>query len=297
MIARIVCISVTVSLALCAYLRADGEPSVSELISLAPVIDIADPQCNSAEISASIRGGVGENRIDLRFRAVYAKPDRYALVVSDGSDATPLLWLAGDNAILYDPTRPAVFWLANAKPLFFVRLCDEKLEFGFAVGMSAANIQCDVKSILAVSRRNSTVERTAQGSYRMALTSWHGDYRVATIDPASASPYRRVEIFVPGQSYAQFSLDRMSTNENVDEKDFQFPERAALAAHVNIQDWPSGNVIDAVNGPAIVYRAIFARLAMRASNVRDLIPEIDWDQAAENDRVYSKAIRDSVNKQ
>ena len=95
-----------------------GEPSAKDLIKLAPVITSKDRAYESIAISGSMKG----DGIHLRFRAIYQAPDRHALLLTDGSDGTPLVFVAERQMLIYDPVHPAVLRFKNAKSQLTLRM-------------------------------------------------------------------------------------------------------------------------------------------------------------------------------
>src|SRR5260370_42492361 len=87
----------------------------------------------------------------LRFRALYRAPNRFALLVSDPADGTPLVFCSDRKMFLYDPVSPTLFYSENAS--FSLRLLSTKgnLSFSYTYLLYSSrnhDISLDLRSVV-----------------------------------------------------------------------------------------------------------------------------------------------------
>jgi len=93
------------------------EPTVDELIAMCPSLDSSNPACRDFEFRQSGLSDEPERvgSKSICFRAVYRAPDKFGLLIYDGSDNTPLIYAMDGKVLLYDPSKPVVLCMPRCE--------------------------------------------------------------------------------------------------------------------------------------------------------------------------------------
>jgi hypothetical protein len=172
-----------------------GEPSASDLIALAPVIRSSEERYRSIELAGYFKDKDGV--AVMKFRAIYRSPNRHALIISDGSDGTPLLFASNNSMIVYDPVRPVVLDAADTRTNFSIWQEGDRfwLTWEWSSGEEKPNsILLDVRSMFTGRSKRNDVVKIGDGKYRLTNTSERGSRLISHIDTNLKQPYTRIEL-------------------------------------------------------------------------------------------------------
>ena len=97
-------------------------------------------------------------------------------------------------------------------------------------------------------------------------------------------------------------LDRIVIDEPMGDEQFAFPSKERLAEKITIRNWSPDRPMEAVRGLGSVTRTYYARMTVNHHKLRDtrnLInlygsSKIDWESIQENDKKFSRVIKDLV---
>jgi hypothetical protein len=294
--ARRVLLLAAICLASIAPARA-GEPTAKDLIKLAPVITSKDPAYETIAVSATIKGDV-----HLRIRAIYQAPNRHAMLISDGSDGTPLVFVADRQMLIYDPVHPAVLRIKDAVSQLTLRSDGNlsNLEFNFGKNsheVDSSELTLDFRSICLLPAVEEKVVRDGDGRYRLFLTKADEKTAVHGFDPSRKMPYASFKAFTKDSHEPSLNIDRIEVNVVLRDEEFRFPDMALLAKKIEVKDWPGDRFSQTVGGVALLIRAMEARAGANHPGMRKSIKfaswqGIHWDQVREHDRKFSNLIKD-----
>lgn len=272
------------------------EPTVDELIQLGSQLSSEDANCQSFDIGMNLKNKNEKNitTVNLKFRARYRAQGQYALSICDGVDGTPLIIAAENQALVYDPIRPAVLYFTGAKPRFIVRQETDRVLIDFGVATKSGEVTCDVKSFLLAPRKDSEVAKDADGTYRLILTSLKGNFAVATFDASQPPAWSKFEILKQGEEQPTLSINRISTDGAAQDNALAFPNMDQLRKRINVKEQLVDGLLPFSRAVAFVMRSAGVRFAIHDPQLRDATKGIDWGQVQENDRTYSKALRELV---
>ena len=273
-----------------------GEPSPADLIRLAPTISSTDPKVRSIEMVGRMR----MEGLQVRFRAVYRSPDRYAIRFSDGSDGTPLVFIADRQMLVYDPIRPSVLCMKDGHFNVAVRQKGEKSMFHWELGKSRQikdEITFDVKSLLNSSAIDERVVREGDHAYRLFRTDEQGGTIVYSIDGTKKQPVESIRAFSKESHEANLAIDRVVVDGPLKDEEFRFPDKARLAENIDVHDWPGDGLLETFGEVAVMMRAFQARKGANHPGLRHSIRfpgfrRLDWDEVRENDRKFSAVLKE-----
>lgn len=261
------------------------------MIDLAPVLSIDDPQTKSLDVQMVIGGG----KQQMMVRALYGGDGESALYISDPTDGTPLLVIAGGRLIAYDPIDGVLRTADNASASLHIR--QEGKEFKFDIGFAARRsdkppkpwtMKVDLASIVKRSDR-SDVQDLGGGTYGLRQ---RGEKSIlyAAIDPERSCPYLRLEI-TDGKGEG-IVLDPVRRNEPVDPSAFAPPTRDELAKRIPVREWPGDGILARAEGMQAMMLIILARIyaddpKMRAELRQNWVTRVNWAKVKENDEKFA----------
>lgn len=273
---------------------AAGEPSASDLIGLAPVIRSSDEKCKSIEIGGYIKPN---GFAHLTFRVIYRAPDKYALLINDGLDGTPLLFASDRRMFIYDPVQRVVLYSTDVNVDFSMRQEEDTLKFRCAaMECKDSKVLLDVKSFFSGPVKSDKVVKIGEREYRVTRTTEKGNSWVATIDPKELCPFSRIELIEHGNTNVIISINSICINGTLKDDQFAFPRKELLAEHIGVVDSPGEGSQKHLNGMPLM-RACYVRAAATNPELREAIKlpglsGIDWDRVKENDKKLSQVLRD-----
>jgi hypothetical protein len=276
-----------------------GEPSPADLIQLTPAVRSTDPEVRSIEMVGIMKDG-----LHLRFRALYKAPDHYSLLVSDGSDGTPLVFVADRQLLCYDPIRSSVLCLKG---------CSEQLSFesdgkaaSFLFGFlpedrrshAQNSLKIDVKSVCEKLCVVDRVVKTGESQYRLFLLKDQKSL-VCSFDLAKAQPFEGLKVFDQSGHEPLLSIDKLVINGPLADDEFRFPDRERLARKLKVHEMAGGGFAPAEFEVAKITTAIMARLGATHPGIRESLKEpafqnLDWKAVVKRDRKTSAILRDLV---
>lgn len=286
------------------------EPSVRDLIALAPVLDSAEEGCRSLDIGGYIGDDKGPGP-RLRFRALYRAPDRFSLLLSDPTDGTPLAFCSGRKIFVYDPVSPAVYYSENSGFRLEMNFKNENLNFQcnyLLWSHDRPRILLDLRSVLAgisdVARAtNETpvgdVVKLGENKYKFSLKDTQMSETRFYVDLFNKCHYTSVAFVCDGR--IDLCLDNIGFNVPIEDDLFAFPAKERLGRSL-----PPIKQVTAAIGLREVRDA--ASVVSRAGVVRAVVnrrggtgplkipglSDLEWDGIKANDKLYSKALRELI---
>jgi hypothetical protein len=280
-----------------------GEPSVRDLIALAPVLDSSDEVCRSLDVGGWF-GGAEALAPRVRFRALYRAPNQFSLLLSDTVDDTPLVFCTNRKMLCYDPVGPRVYYSEDACFTLEMAAIRADLKWNcdyFLTGRKPHHIFLDFRSVLSLSVPNTVkdfedkvVKRTSS-KFELLRDFQNEPYYKIKIDLNKVCSYTEATFFDQGSIF--LCLDKLTLNGAVDDEAFEFPAKLRLPRglplkHVRSDDDDAAMrimIFDVTQ--ASIVRSVVNR-AGRSGPIN--IPElssIDWDRARQNDKKFSKALK------
>ncbi len=277
-----------------------GEPTAADLIKLTPFVQSTDPSVRSIELVGSMKDG-----LHLRFRALYQAPDQYSVLVSDGSDGTPLVFVADRQLLCYDPIRSAVLCLKNCSERlsFEVDGKDANFLFGFLPdgkeGHAQNSLKIDVKTVcekLCVAER---VVKTGATQYRLILTKHENKSMVCTFDLSRPQPFEGLKVFDETAHEPLLTIDKLVVNSPIAAEEFRFPDRDRLARKIKVHEMVGNGFEPAEVEVKKITTAMMARLGATHPGLRDSLKEpafrqLNWKAIEKKDQRVSAILRNLV---
>jgi hypothetical protein len=279
-----------------------GEPTVNELISLAPVIRSSDEQVRSIEVAGYVRA---DGNIIRTFRALYRAPDRFAFVVRDGQDGTPISIAVDKKLLIYDPVRPEILVHPHASSYRTLKVegGDYEDSWGFtSSGRQPCRIEIDLKSVFSAPfKRGEPIQETVtkEGEGVHVLTRKDDkSYRRLRVDTRGATPLVTYETASSPGGPPTYGVDRMIVNGALDDSEFIFPRLDGLTGIVDVREVKDGlfSESDAMN---VLMRTYYVRQKLREPKsqrgvITPLMAGVRWSRVEENEKWCAKLIRDLI---
>jgi hypothetical protein len=141
--------------------------------------------------------------------------------------------------------------------------------------------------------------KTGDKTYRLVLISDSGTSLIANVDLDRPSPFTRIEMREEGMDEPIICLEKIVLDGNLGDKDFAFPSKARLAELLPLVDGSDDTLFNDLTSWSLIMRASYGRLAILVPEWRAAIDpnneaKVDWDKVRENDRKYSKALRELI---
>ncbi len=280
-----------------------GEPSVGDLIKLAPIIQSSDEKYRSIELGGYTQDD--EGNVVLRFRSIYRAPDRHSLLITDGGDGTPISFASDGKLLIYDPMKGCVFYSAKANAGTRIGVEDGSFRYAWPQLIETDEpgyLRLDVKSMLDGPSRGDEVVRTGEGTYRLTRTSNSGNCYVFSIDRSAKNPFQKIELVMGHTNKVRLCLDKIVIDEPLGDEQFAFPSKERVAEKITVKNWSGDHLLEAIKELGSITRVYYARMAVKQSEVRDApglvnlygLSKIDWEAIRENDRKFSQSIKDLV---
>jgi hypothetical protein len=270
-----------------------AEPTVESLIAVAPSISSSDSAYESIELAGELSYGP----VRMKFHASYQAPDQFALVLRDSMDDTPVVYVAGRKALVYDPILSELLYLSDASVRLTMKFVEDEFQFRFSFFHSkedASEVAFDIKSLVLNRVPGGEIASLPEG-YRLALTTPLGNKTVATVNPAALALYSNVELFSKDEKRPVLSVDTISANHALPSNRFRFPDLTLLAKSLPVRRIPfDGTTPEGEECKELAARALYIRLAINRSELRKQMPEVDWERVAANDKAFSKLLRESL---
>jgi hypothetical protein len=273
-----------------------GVPTVHDLMKKVPVLRSADEKCRSLEVIIRMKE---PGEMDLKIRMIYRAPGQSAMLVCDGSDGTPLIYVVDRKMLLYDPVGPAVY-RSNALRSFLLMQTErgrESLIFGMTNDPKRGSIDFDIKSLLSEPATSEEVVSTGGTTYRVTRSFGEGQ-QVVHFDVSLPGPVTRVEE-IAKEAKEPNSIWEFILNGELKDAEFTFPDEKRLAETIMVKELPANSLLATAGGIVAALRACDVRMGAHDPKNRDRatipgLPPIHWDQVEQNDAKYAQAMRDLI---
>ena len=285
-----------------------GEPSVQDLIDMAPVLKSSDENIHNMDIRGYVKlAGIGYVSVRASYCGPNERPlmrDTSALVVRDREDGTPILLASDDKCFIYSCIKPELVYIPRSAK--YTMILNEKLgavNFSFQVNSALTPqpaITLDIKSLLAVASNGDKVVKTGSRSYRLSRIDGLGDTRVYHINLDNPTKYEKIEVFPPGETEPALCIEKIVVNGEASVPMPTFPTRGRLAeTQITLTEVPDGALPGASSPTAIMFRAVISKISINHPEARHIltrsgISNVDWNKVKENERVSSRLLRQLV---
>ena len=292
---------VAVSMCWSVPVAVEGEPSVNELIKLAPVVGSADAKCRRICITGQMKiSGFPQ----AYFRAQYQHPDQFALDVVRLRDHTPFIHLVNGQLYFYDAVNTHVVYLSRIGfryKLFSDISHNNKLCLEFRLQESGeSEILFDFKALHTGNATKSEIAKVDARSIRLTQSFANGTSLMSLIDPSRKCPIKQFN-FKPANDGLRpifLELYEVAVNEDVFQPWPTFPSRDRLGDKIPIVDLSSQFL-----GPKAIEKVLkecmYSNLAIEDLSRRDAYraeegASMSWDVIEENDRTVSRGVREII---
>ena len=275
-----------------------GEPSAADLIALAPLISSSDKAIRSIEIAGYHQA---DGKILRTFRALYRAPDRFAFVVRDGHDGTPLSIAVDRKMLVYDPVRPEMLVFSDASNYQVLKVENGKFEESWGCKFNkreSSHILLDLKSVFAEPPKIGThaeesVVKTGEKQY---ILSRKVDkvFRRSRVDLDRPVPFTTFELAASPGGTPHFRVDKIVVNGALDDSEFAFPSLEGLAGTLKVRE-----VEDGLREMAVLLRTYYVRQTlhepgMKRGVITPLFMGVRWSRVEHNDEQYAKLVRSLI---
>ena len=293
-----ICLALGTTVALCPTRSVGGpdDPTVEEIIRLAPSVSSADKRNRRIKVVSSMSAP----RISqLLFLAAYQAPDRFFLCIADGRDGTPLAYLCDNQLVMYNAVDGDVLYFMKASFCYVLRLEDS--DFRHRCNLFRFDGPCsiivDVKSLYARAHKRDELGHAKPGAFRLTRTWEDGLFLIALVDPSRRSPFMRIE-------YSDIEIDapiyvvrELYIDDEVRGPWPVFPPFSRFAAKLTLKNFNSNELPADHDVLRFMQKCLFARQAIGSKELRQLYElefgaKVDWRKAEGNDLKVSRAIRE-----
>jgi len=282
---------------------AAGEPTASELIALAPTISSSDKAIRSIEVAGYDQA---DGRIYRTFRALYRAPDRFAFVVRDGLDGTPVTIAVDKKLMVYDPVRPEILVFPHVSSYRVLGVEGGIYEDSWGAKLSGREpnqILIDLKSVFTSPPSKDglpareTVVREGEGRY-VLIRKEDKAYKRLHVDLSRSAPILAYETSTSVGGPPGRCLDRIIVNGALDDSEFAFPPLDGLAGTLKVREVEDGlwSTSGALNDLMRTYyvRETLHEPKSRRGVITPLLAGVRWSRVEENDERYAKRVRDLI---
>jgi hypothetical protein len=272
------------------------QAAAQRLINLAPRLSNADPATRSFDTLVTL----GPDLLGLSIRAIYQAPDRYACYVFDPSDGTPIVVVADNKLLAYDPADGVLLWGNNASAKLTLEFAEKKLNLDFDYNAhekppaKSCNFVIDIKS-LAQAPAESQVRPGPGRTSVLRRISKRGTIMQFLIDVDASPPVQQVRMMSPDGRIA-LAIDPVRLNQAIDPRLFSMPSRKSLEKDFVVKDVPGEGIFAQLKGAKSQLQALMIPLAQKDAELRAKIDKamphlIDWAQVAKNDKIMAPKLR------
>ena len=279
-----------------------GELSPSELKGMALVISAENHQYSSLTVEAAL----SEPSINtaIGYRVYYSKANGYALYVRDMMDGTPIFILAGEKALLFDPSKEELILFQDVGLMFELGMEGDELRFVSAFRTKddgsqpkiVNTVKIDLVSIFNKVVVNLKAERNKEGGYILSGETALGSVCVAEIDPSAVIPFLGIGFYRKGDPRPLLNFSRMEANRGIDNSVFHFPMKELMDRGLVIKTVAvdQEHFIDLIS---LMGRVLFVRSALAFPETRkDLVPlginDQDWPAIEKRGERISQALKE-----
>ena len=177
---------------LCRLGEAD-EPTLADLMKLAPLIETSDEACRSL----MIRGEHNAKFLRLSFLVRYKAPDKFALWIADAEYGTPLVMQSDRRALMYDAIGGRLIELVDVNCQFAIKCEDDKLRLRERIsGLGErSSISLDLRSFYNNFAAETRMNSERNGAFRLTRNLTGGRRVVALVDPSRRCAFKEFEFF------------------------------------------------------------------------------------------------------
>lgn len=279
-----------------------NELSPSDLKGLAPFISAEDPQYSSLTVEAVF--SAPSIKTAIRYRVYYSKVNGYALYMRDMMDETPIFLLAGEKALLFDPSEDELILFQDIGLIFELNMEGNELRFVSAFRAKGEGpkpeivntLKMDFVSIFNRVQVNLKGERTKEGRYILSGETELGSVCIAEIDPFAVIPLRRIGFYQKGEPRPLLRFSRLEANRGIDNSVFQFPIKDLVDRGLVIKTraFSQEHFVDLMS---LMGRVLFVRSALAFPQTRKDLVQLginhsDWPAIEKRNTKVSQVLRE-----
>ncbi len=231
----------------------------------------------------------------------FVAPGSYTLRVFDASDKAPIMILADQKGIIYDPLSASVTMVEPVGTLFEMLPKGDQFVANFAFTMPndkdeiSNRIDIDLSSLFKKADRNTTASET-NGTIFFSGVSEQGSKCKAEFDSKFIDMPRRLEVLTKENPLPVLSFDKFFRNEKIEKKWFVFPSEKLAKCGAKIETLKNGGIINTVMIVQKVMKAVFSRSAIKNVQLREQIEKMfftkpDWKKIQAEDEKAAKQLK------
>ena len=287
-----------IALALLLVASLYATPRVEDAQALIGNINLPGDRFSSLAIDMLMR--LPGTPVELLCQFRYQAPNRYSLQVFDGFDQTPVLLVTDAMALINDPFAEQLSVIASAGVLFELQPQEGRYNANFAFNMPgsgaiANRAVLDFKTMFARLQKDVNLELASNGSLIFSGTSNEDSRCQAELNASAAFPLQFVRVFTKDSPVPVLDFKLIRADESFVMPHFPATELKKSNLPVAAVD-PRG-VLDSMTVMSSVFKAVFARAAIRDAAIREEIsrmlqlPGTDWNAAALRDTIRGETLR------
>ncbi len=273
-----------------------GDPSVDELIDLAPVVSSQEGRYHRIDVAGK---AAGPGFLEVEFRANYRRPNQYALRVTGPHDGTPFIHQVNSELLLYDPVDGSLLYLSNAR--FGLKLYYDNGRLNWGCTVSRSNSPCtvlvDIRSLYDGKAITSEIGAADATSVRLKQTRASGASLLAVVDRSKKCPFRQIELTRTGVDQPSLIIHELAVDEDAAEPWPAFPAKERFTGRVRVNDFSDDAVFDRAATAAAIQICYKSFAALQNKGLRERYQKefgvhVDWDKVEANNRTISREIRE-----
>ncbi|HNX74206.1 MAG TPA: hypothetical protein PLM07_11160 [Candidatus Rifleibacterium sp.] len=273
-------------------------PQIEEVQALIGNINLPGDRFSSLAIDMMMR--LPGTPVELLCQLRYQAPDRYSLQVFDGFDQTPVLLVTDSMALINDPFAEQLTLIASAGVLFELQPQEGRYNANFAFNMPGDReivnrAVLDFKTMFARLQKDINIEVASNGSLIFSGTSTEDSRCLAEINASAAFPLQFVRVFTKDSTIPVLDFKLIRADESFVMP--LFPATELKESNLPVVAVNPQGVLDTMTIMSSVFKAVFARAAIRDAAIREEIskmlqlPPTDWNGAALRDTSRGETLR------
>jgi hypothetical protein len=280
-----------------------ADPTVHDLVALAPVVSSGDRRIESIELAGYF---APEGRITLTFRALYRAPDHFAFLMSDGADGTPIAFAVDRDLLVYDYARPQLMYFSGVTESDIWGAEGGKLlstlKHNFS-GRDTSRIVVDFKAMFGSPDEDGTPTRDSvvkvTDTQYILIKKRKKLYLRSRVDLTRACPFTTLEYADGPDADPHFCIDKVVVNGELDPAEFAFPSKERMADKVSVRYVSGENEFSQLEAASHVtgLLSVRDRLHKPALHRGWLVPAmmgVRWSRVMENDKAYAKLLKEII---
>jgi hypothetical protein len=273
-------------------------PSVKDIISKVKNINLPGAKMKSFALDLNMDLPMPLNILcQIRYQA----PASFSLHVFDSFDLTPIMIVANQKAVIYDPMNGSVSLLQKAGAVFELKPQGDQYTANFAFnapvdGKVNNSFFLNFETLFQRVEKNVQVKKQKSGKIYFSGLTAKDSKCTAVYKKADYVPFSEINIFVNEIKTPVLKFSKIEIDEKTDKNWFQLDVKKLKACGIKIYELKEVGMLDVVAIASSIMKSVFARSAFRQKELREKIEQMigqipNWEKIAEFDKQNSQKLK------